>query len=379
MVTMYMPWRSDGQKTKIIVALALFTTTIHLMCGSHAEGTVDIAALYEQGKAQLNAGDHHNAIRTFSRVLDRIEPHSRNAYAVTYDRAQAYFKKGDLKKAWEDVNAIIPAPVTDGDILAACLNLRAFIHSKRGRERKALQDFTASIKVPHDNQSLRARSFANRGITYINLDLPEKAVSDFNQAIRLEPNLSFAYAGRGLAHLRADEIAHARADSLSALKLSPDEQTRKMAESVLKELTIEASGPLSVTVNVNRMGQIFVPVKFSKRGTPYRFLLDTGASYSLVSRNLMKQIRRETEVTRISQDTVTIADGSRHRVTRYRIGNAFLANLPLGTIEVHVFDSGNNRITNLLGTKSLANIDIHIDNKSGKARISRRGSAHQGL
>jgi len=376
MLSNHIAWPAAGKTVKMIVTMVLFPTMVHLACGSYLQAKVDVAALYEQGKSQMKAGDHQNAILTFSKVLDQIQPHSRNAYAVTHDRAQAYFKEGDLKNAWEDVNAVLRSPEAEGDILAACLNLRAFIHSKRGRERSALKDFTASIKVPHENQSLRARSFANRGITYINLDQPDKAISDFNQAIRLESNLGFAYAGRGLAHLRDDSIERARRDSLTALKKNPDTQTRRMAESVIKEVSIEASGPLSVTVNVNQLGQIFVPVKFSKRGTPHRFLLDTGASYSLVTRNLMAQISRETEATKLGYDTVTTADGSRHRVARYKVKSAFLSNLPLGTIEVHVFDSTSNRITNLLGTKSLANIDVHIDSRSGKVRISRKGAAN---
>ncbi len=365
-----------GKTVKRVVATVLFLTMAHLVGESSSEAKVDVATLYEQGKSQMNAGDHKQAILTFSSILDQIQPHTRNAYTVRFDRAQAYFKEGDLKNAWEDVNTVLRSPQVQGDILAACLNLRAFIHSKRGRERRALTDFTASIKVPHENQSLRARSFANRGITYINLDEPDKAISDFNQAIRLEGDLGFAYAGRGLAHLRADRIERARRDSVKALTLKPEKQARRMAESVLKELSIEASGPLSITVNVNQLGQIFVPVKFSKRGASHRFLLDTGASYSLVTKSLMARISREAKVTKIRHDIVTIADGSKHRVTRYRIRNAFLSNLPLGPIEVHVFESANNRITNLLGTKSLGNIDVYIDNRSGKVRISRKRTAN---
>lgn len=349
------------------------TALLGVSAGS-AEATIDVAALYEEGKAHMQAGDHQQAIETFSKILGEIQPHTRNAYTVMHDRAQAYYKEGDLKKAWEDVNKVLKSPEADGDIRASCLNLRAFIHGKRGREHKALEDFTESIKVPHENESLRAGSFANRGIAYINMDLPEKAISDFNQAIRLESDFSFAYAGRGLAHLRADRIDRARRDSLRALKLNPDERTARMANGVLKEVTIEASGPSSVTVNVNPHGQIFVPVRFSKRGTPHRFLLDTGASYSLLSKDLAAEISRETKVTKIRQEIVATADGSRHRVTRYAVENAFLANLPLGKIEVHVFDSPRNRVMNLLGTKSLTNIEVHIDNTAGKVKISRRST-----
>ncbi len=376
MFTTHFPWPFPGRTLKPIVTMVPLLTMVLLISTGSAQAKADIAVMYEEGKAQMRVGDHQQAAATFSKILGEILPHTRNAYAVMHDRAKAYYWQGNLKKAWDDVNTVLRSPEAEGDIRAACLNLRAFIHSKRGRERKALQDFTKSIKMPHDNQPLRARSFADRGITYINMDLPDKAVSDFNQAIRLKRNFAFAYAGRALAHLRADRIERARRDSLKALQLNPDKQTVRMAEGVLKELSIEASGPLNVTVNVNRFGQIFVPVKFSKRGKPHRFLLDTGASYSLVSKNLMAVISRDTTVTQIGHEVVATADGSRHRVTRYRIGNAFLAGLPLGAIEVHVFNSTKNRIINLLGTKSLANIEVHIDNLNGKVRISRKSATN---
>ena len=63
-----------------------------------------------------------------------------------------------------------------------------------------------------------------------------------------------------------------------------------------------------------------------------------------------------------------------HKVTRYKVKTAFLYNLPLGEIEVHVFDGKIKRVTNLLGIRSLGNVAVSIDNASRKAEISRRES-----
>jgi tetratricopeptide (TPR) repeat protein len=364
-----------GQTARIRVFTALGLIIVVLSYVNVASARIDVMELFNQGKSQMEAGRHVEAVETFSKVLNNVEPDSRNAHTVLRYRAWTYFENGALADAWKDVNAVLRSSQAEGDIVAECLNLRAFIHSKKGRERKALQDFTRAIKVRHDNQSLRAKSFANRGITYINLGKPDQAISDLDQAIKLKHDFGFAYAGRGLAYLRSDMIERARKDSIRALRLNPNEQTKSMAKRILKELSIEASGPLSVTVNMNRHGQIFVPVRFSKRGKPHRFLLDTGATYSLITRNLMKEIGKETTITKVRQDIVTVADGTRHRVTRYRIESAFLGNLPLGTIEVHVFGSKGTRITNLLGTRSLENIDVHIDNKSKKVKITRRDAS----
>ncbi len=245
---------------------------------------------------------------------------------------------------------------------------------RQGRGKSALADLTAAIKTAHGNESLRSICFANRGITFINLGRFDEAVSDLNKAVELDPKSSFAYAGRGLAYLRKDRVESARRDAERAMSLNPDKETGKMAERILKELSVSASGPMSVIVPVSQKGHIFVQVRFRKNGTPHRFLLDTGASSSLIGRDLLQEIGHDTPVTKIGKGIVTIADGSVLRVTRYKVKTAFLFNLPLGEIEVQVFDKNIKRLTNLLGMRSLGKVAVSIDNLSRKAEIRRRES-----
>ncbi len=202
----------------------------------------------------------------------------------------------------------------------------------------------------------------------------DKAVSDLNKAIELDPTSGFAYAGRGLAYLRQDKIDSARRDGEKALSLHPDEETRTIAEKILSEMSVSASGPLSVVVPINEGGHVFVQVRFRKNGTPHRFLLDTGATFTLIDRDLLEEIKRDVQVKEVGKGMVAIADGSRHKVTRYKVKTAFLYNLPLGEIEVHVFDGKIKRVTNLLGIRSLGNVAVSIDTASRKAEISRRES-----
>ncbi len=157
-----------------------------------------------------------------------------------------------------------------------------------------------------------------------------------------------------------------------ALRLNPDEQTRKIAEKVLQELSVSASGPSRVSVSMGAHGHIFVQVSFSKNGKPHRFLLDTGATYSLIDRDLLAEISHETEVKQIGKGMVSTADGAVHTVTRYKVKTAFLYNLPLGEIEVHVFDKKGKRITNLLGAQSLRSVSVSIDNQERKVEITRK-------
>jgi len=277
-----------------------------------------------------------------------------------------------LKSAWKDVHAVLNSASTDGETTASALMLRGTIHLSRDRKQEALEDLTTAIKTPHEDISLRATSFANRGIVHINLGDSDFAISDLNQAIALDPRSAFAYAGRAVANLRADRIDLARQDGKKALSLNPDSTAEKMARSVLDELSVQASGPQSVTVPVNDHGQIFVQIRFTRNGTPHRFLLDTGATHTLVDQDLMQEIKRKGAVQDLGRSSVTLADGSKQTVVRYLVKGVFLYHLPLGDIEVQTFEKDVEGTVNLLGLKSLANISVSIDGADKKVQISRR-------
>lgn len=337
----------------------------------------DTGALFERGKDLLQRGDYTKALETFTRVLGLVKSDEANAAIVRLARAQAYYRKGELKKSWDDANVVLRSPAADGETVAAALRLRGALHLRRNRSREALEDFTEAIKTSHGNTKLRSLSFADRGMAFLGTEKLDKAVSDFTMAISLDPESAYAYAGRGLARLRQDRIDLAKTDSFHAARLGPDEQTRKIVETVTKELSVSASGPASVEVPLGESGHVFVQVKFSKKGRPRRFMLDTGATHTLVSRQLLDEIAKETEVKKVGKALVKIADGTEVSVGRYQVKTAFLYNLPLGTIEVLVFDRKKGKVMNLLGVRSLKNIVVSIDGADGKARISRRTSTKE--
>jgi predicted aspartyl protease len=250
--------------------------------------------------------------------------------------------------------------------------LRGTINLSQGREKKAFEDFTEAISVNHSNNSLRCLSLTNRGVAFVNKGDLESGLRDLNRAVATDSKSSFALAARGLAHLRADKIDLARRDSEQAMAMNPDPSAAKIAEKILRELSVSQSGPQRLTVGLNDNGQVFVQVRFGKHGAPHRFLVDTGATHSVISTKLLNEISRETKVVELGKSRVTLADGSVRAVTRYRVKDAFLFHLPLGDIEVHVFDRKSRGGLNLLGTRSLGSVSISIDNAGRKAEIARR-------
>ncbi|MFC1836948.1 retroviral-like aspartic protease family protein, partial [Thermodesulfobacteriota bacterium] len=259
-----------------------------------------------------------------------------------------------------------------GRTRARLLRIRAAIHGKRGRNGKALRDYTRAIKLNYDDTELRALCYSDRAIVYLNMARPDDAVSDLNHSLRLKPNNAYAYAARAYAYLRKDRVERAKRDAQRALSMNPDGETAKLARKVEKQLSVSFSGPDRVTVPIADDGHVYVQVRFSRKGKSHRFMLDTGASTTLIKKELLSRISREARVRRIGRGNVRIADGSIHKVTRYEISNAFLYNLPLGRIEVNTYEGAARHIPNLLGMKSLRNIAISIDNQKGQAEIHRK-------
>jgi tetratricopeptide (TPR) repeat protein len=61
-----------------------------------------------------------------------------------------------------------------------------------------------------------------RGASYNNKGEYDRAIADLNDAIRLDPNLAFAYTNRGFSYNNKDECDRAIADLSNAIRLDPN-------------------------------------------------------------------------------------------------------------------------------------------------------------
>ncbi len=355
---------------KAVLWPLLVVAILFLVGGQPVRAEEDAEKFFDLGAESLRSGKYDEAIQAFTKAQKLLRPSDENYFAVTYHRALAHFKKGALESAWKDTNAIIQSGTASGEAIAQALLLRGQVYSAKGNDEKAKKDFTDALKAHHDSARVRAESWARRGAALIKLGRPADAVSDLDQAVKLEPNYANAYAVRALAFLRCDNPDAAKRDAERALRMNPDEEMANLAQNVLHTLAKSMSGPDRVTVAMSQEGHVFVHLRFGKRGKPHRFLLDTGATYSVVKPNMLKEIQQETEVTKIGRGRVALADGSLRTVTRYKVAAAFVENLPLGDMEVHVFDGkvGEN-IPNLLGMKSLKQLTVSMNNAARKAEI----------
>ncbi len=334
---------------------------------------------FQDTKNLLKSGNYQAAIQSISQALGSLALNNEFTRTALLARAQAYYEKGDTMGAWKDLKKVLDSGGLSGETLASGLNLRALLYLKEAKASRALGDFTSAIKIPHNNDSLKSVTLANRGITFLNMGSFGKAILDFNRAIELDPKSSFNYAARALANLRTDRVEQARRDSEAVMTMGPDPQSLRLASSVLNEINFQKVDENCVVTRINEDGQIFVQVRFSLNGKPHRFLLDTGATHSLIDKSLLKELSHETRVKEIGKGLVHLADGSSLPVTRYSVEKAFLYQMRLGPIQVQTMDRKTKRSFNLLGAGSLKNLSILIDTSRKMVQIKQKPPSSQEL
>jgi tetratricopeptide (TPR) repeat protein len=359
------------------VIVASFAAASLFLCAPSWFGAQSFGAdsrvykLFEEGKKLLDGNDPDKALEAFSEVLRLMPANDPDRHLVLLARANAYLRKKDIGRARADLNEAFRGNGLDDEARASALNLRGGLNVMSGRYESAFKDFTAAIKIVHENNHLRAVSFANRGKVHVDLGRYDAALSDFDKALELDPASAYSYAGKGLAYVKLDRIDSARRAAERALAMKPSPETAALAKSVLDSISFARTGPDAVEVPIGADGHVFVQVRFGKNGKPRRFMLDTGATHSLISQDLLESVKSETSVVHMGTGRVMTADGAVHVVQRYRISAVFLYNFPLEDIEAHVMPGKRALAANLLGAHSLKNLRVSIDASEKKAEIRR--------
>jgi tetratricopeptide (TPR) repeat protein len=333
--------------------------------------------LFEEANRLMEGGDNAGAIDHYTEALRSNELDHQNRATIILSRAQALISANRVRLASKDVATVMRMSGLDGVTRSTALWIRGQAGLKRKQYQLALQDFTDSIKIHHDDYGLRAATYASRGLAFLNMDKHHRAISDLNQAIELDDSLGYAYACRAMARLKTDELEGARRDCRRALRLEPYGNAAELANRVIKELAIptDVKSSLShVSVPVAENGHVYVRMKFGNMGRYYRFMVDTGATTTVLKREILEEIKKTTKVKAIGKGRVITADGAKHRVTRYAVKNAYIFHLPIGEIEALVFDNKSANVMQVLGVKALKDVTINIDSGRKKARIALMGN-----
>lgn len=154
-------------------------------------------------------GDHEQAIRYFTRAIDRA-PHFMHAY---YNRGNTYSDLHDYPKAIEDYTRAI----TLKPGYAKSFNNRGIAYCSLKDFNRAIADFDKAIELA----PRYADAFNNRGNARKETGDFPAAIRDYTKAIELDPNHAEAHNNRGLARVRINAFDDAITDYSRAIDLRP--------------------------------------------------------------------------------------------------------------------------------------------------------------
>jgi len=197
----------------------------------------------DAGAAALHKGNTGAAVAEFTTALkDNSLTNDRRA-ALLNDRAVAYMRLGQSKRAIEDFNAAVQllpeyAAIYNnrGNLLlslgllkearkdfdralvlapgyAAAYNNRAGVLSRQGEWSKSVGDYTRAVKLAPSNPA----PFSGRGRSYLNLGRPHAAMRDFTRAITANARFAVGYRDRAEALMQLEDYVGAIEDLSRAI------------------------------------------------------------------------------------------------------------------------------------------------------------------
>ena len=201
--------------------------------------------LVNSGLQQLSNGHLDDALTSFNHAI-QVDGDSANAY---FSRGNAYRKKGELKKAFDDYSTSLKLSPNRIDVLnrraALCLQLenyqqaandytvlfglapadvkpqmydnRAGAYVGLGQYDRAWQDYKVALKAnPKGIKPLTGSAFC-----LTQLGRYAEAVSNYNALIELDPHDYDSYLGRGYCNQKQRNFTQAAQDFQTVLKQSP--------------------------------------------------------------------------------------------------------------------------------------------------------------
>jgi tetratricopeptide (TPR) repeat protein len=122
-------------------------------------------------------------------------------------------------KRYDAVLASADAYLARGQPIAEILEIRGLAHQARRNYTAAIADFNRALDLASATEpAQRSRLLNRRGWGYQYADAPRLALADFEESLRLEPNQSGAYGGRGLALIRLGQWRPAISDAEAAIR-----------------------------------------------------------------------------------------------------------------------------------------------------------------
>jgi tetratricopeptide (TPR) repeat protein/tRNA A-37 threonylcarbamoyl transferase component Bud32 len=183
-------------------------------------------AIHREPDGVLKAGDHVWRARLFFRAhrpAESLTDCDAAIALVPQDPEAHRVRIASLMelKRYDAVLASAEAYLSHGKPIAEILEIRGLAHHAQKNYTAAIADFNRALDLtPAAEPARRSQLLNRRGWAYQYADAPKLALSDFEESLRLEPNQSDAYGGRGLARIRLGHWRPAVKDAEAAIRQS---------------------------------------------------------------------------------------------------------------------------------------------------------------
>jgi tetratricopeptide (TPR) repeat protein len=199
--------------------------------------------LYNRAFAYYSKGDYDRAIQDYDEAIGIFPKY---VLAIN-DRGNAYYRKGDYDRAirsYDDAIRLNPKTaiayanranayrmkadydraIRDFDEAIrldpkdpGAIRSRGQLYTDKGDYARAIGDLNEAIRLKSDD----AESYNTRGFIYKQQDENDSAIRDLDQAIKLQPKLAPAFSNRGDAWRRRGDADRAIIDLDEAIRLDP--------------------------------------------------------------------------------------------------------------------------------------------------------------
>ena len=171
---------------------------------------------YDECSNRGNVFSSDLQIRGCTAVIQSGQRSARDLPWAFYNRALAYYSKGDYERVIADFSKAIQLNPRDSE----ALNGRCWVRAIMGRELQlALADCNESLRLRADD----AATLDSRGFTCLKLGQFDHAIADYDAALELDPKQATSHYGRGVARLkrrqRRRERRHRAAKAIRPISL----------------------------------------------------------------------------------------------------------------------------------------------------------------
>jgi tetratricopeptide (TPR) repeat protein len=147
----------------------------HALSGPELERTIQ--SHIDRGIQLGEQGRFNQAIREFDQIV-KLDPGNVDAYN---NLAVAYFRKGDMERAIENLSLAIDNGQNDAETYF----FRGLIYGKHlGQDANAIPDLSKAIEL---NPTYK-RAYLNRGLGYQTLGQFDEAIADYTTLMELDPS-----------------------------------------------------------------------------------------------------------------------------------------------------------------------------------------------